>query len=550
MRLNHLIILGLLIICNSILAQTIEWERTFSLPNDQRLVSVVEADSGFFGYGQGEDPTDFNELLKMDSSGNLLWRKPLGIGPITSVSGDMVKVPEEFSYYLSGFYSQSGFGNDFITKIDTRGDTIWVYRYSLSGIYQTWYKIIALQDKSVLSVGYQQQAGTNEDVFVRRLDSLGNLLWDNIYPMPGNQRAYDITEMLDGSLLVSGISDGAYLILRIGFDGNLISNKTYSSVTNITDTRIRLTHLNTAIQSGSSISLNNNLENLLTFFDSSYLTFQILPINTWSMLYDNDSNLAVCYFDGSDVRIRYTNSNILGNIWDISLGSVTNSFKYPESFFKSKDGSFLICGVANQQGNPNNYWLAKISGVGEEWVPDRCSYQPPIAGFDYEYNYPVLTLRDTSSGGLKYLDTVYTWQWNTSVGTNGTDDSLVVFFDTAFTKTIDIELVIGNWYGCTDTVNQTLVLGETGLEVYRELEVKVFPNPVKDILNVHIDDIQDRVLFSLYDLQGRLQFNQVLHKDKTSISLSGLPQGLYIYDIRSDGQTIPLANGRGKIVKN
>ena len=109
---------------------------------------------------------------------------------------------------------------------------------------------------------------------------------------------------------------------------------------------------------------------------------------------------------------------------------------------------------------------AEIDSVGEEWIPDRCAYQPPVAGFRYEYNYPVLTLIDTSSGGLKYLDTVYTWQWNTSQGSMGNNDTLTVFFDSAVNSSIDIDLVISNWYGCTDTISKTLNFGPSGISTH------------------------------------------------------------------------------------
>ncbi|QNL20551.1 T9SS type A sorting domain-containing protein [Hyphobacterium sp. CCMP332] len=551
MKITSLVLLILGFIVNALCAQSIVWERVISLPNDQSFVAIAEADSGFFGFGQGEDPTDFNECLKLDTAGNLIWRKPLGIGPTTSISGDMVKVPGEYAYYVSGFYSQGGFGNDFIAKVDTKGDTIWVYRYSSSGIYQTWYKLLALQDKSVLSIGYKSQSGTNEDIYIRRLDSTGNLIWENNYPVSGNQRALDITEMLDGSFIISGNSNGDNLIMKIGFDGTLKFDTIYAAPTQSTGfirNFVSLFH-------GNDILLTSNFSsNGWLIGEYKYLNENINQIsntNTSDWLRSNfnvlaDSTYLVSRSPSFDTMListfGLTRSLLQETI--ISIGSprkiILNQYYANNAYYLS--GIYL-------SGSDQDYYLSKLSGVTKEWIPDRCSYQPPIAGFEYEYNYPVLTLRDTSSGGLKYLDTVYTWQWTTSVGTNGTDDSLMVFFDTALSSSIDIELVIGNWYGCTDTVNQTLVLGETGLEVFRELEAKVFPNPVRDILNVYIEDVQDELVFNLYDLQGRLKFKKGLHQEESTISLSVLPQGLYIYDIRSERHVIPIASGRGKIIK-
>ncbi len=533
-------------------AQTIVWERTYALGSS--IVGFEKADSGYIFFGQSEfNFRDISELVKTDTSGNILWN--INIQFDTAIddlySFDIVKSPNEWSYYLSGRFRIDGTGlGDYVIKVNTEGDTIWTSSYAPFGFYQTTQKLLSLQDKSVLSVGFQEQSTTQEDVFVRRLDSLGNVMWETIYAMPGNQRAYDITEMFDGSLVVSGVSDDNYLILKIGFDGNIIDSFTHDQGNPVFSSTSSLLPNNQLLNNGIAFGLFPNNDNYNLIGDSSFLSFSTLGFNTLKAVIDNNNNALLEYFFNDEMRLRYSSAFPLNTIWDIKMGDLNDTIRRSNKVLITNGGYFLLAGfIELPNSNIKNYWVAKGNGVGNPWIPDRCSYQPPIAGFDYEYNYPVLTLRDTSSGGLKYLDTVYTWQWNTSVGTSGNEDSLLVFFDTAINKTIDIELVIGNWYGCTDTVNQTLVLGETGLEVFKELNVKAFPNPVKDILNVHIESVQDELVFRLYDLQGRLQINELLQSDLSTISLSGLPRGLYFYDIRSERHVIPIASGRGKIVK-
>ncbi|QNL21571.1 T9SS type A sorting domain-containing protein [Hyphobacterium sp. CCMP332] len=80
-------------------------------------------------------------------------------------------------------------------------------------------------------------------------------------------------------------------------------------------------------------------------------------------------------------------------------------------------------------------------------------------------------------------------------------------------------------------------------------EVKIYPNPATDYLIIEFDDFNSDTKFRLYDFQGRLQINKLLHSDLNTISLSGLPRGLYFYDIRSERQVIPITSGRGKIIK-
>jgi hypothetical protein len=89
-----------------------------------------------------------------------------------------------------------------------------------------------------------------------------------------------------------------------------------------------------------------------------------------------------------------------------------------------------------------------------------------------------------------------------------------------------------------------LVLGETGLEVFKEFEVNIYPNATKDLLNIQFDNSSGEASFKLYDLQGRLQIARTLKEEQTTLSLENLAQGLYIYEIQKGEQV-----KRGKIVK-
>jgi hypothetical protein len=76
-------------------------------------------------------------------------------------------------------------------------------------------------------------------------------------------------------------------------------------------------------------------------------------------------------------------------------------------------------------------------------------------------------------------------------------------------------------------------------------KVIVYPNPTSNDITINPGYFEGNVTFSLYDLQGRLQIKQMLKAEESTISLSNLPQGLYLYEINQDGKV-----SRGKIVKN
>ncbi|MEQ8563040.1 MAG: T9SS type A sorting domain-containing protein, partial [Cytophagales bacterium] len=485
-------------------------------------------------------------LYKLDSLGNPNWFKEVAIDSFNSSAFGFIKeVPNDSNFYVSGYSNQTGQNHNFLAKITPNGDTIWTRIYSYPSFYGTISGMLVLQDQSIVTCGYVA-LNNDENVIARRVDSLGNTLWENIYQMPGAQRGTDITEMLDGSLVIAGSNDGDNLIMRIDFDGRLIED----TIISVASGTIRFQDVNVLHKNhvGLGILSRQASQNYGFYYHFDHnLLLQNTVIKEQGIyvgpVVSLDSVLFFSQFMSNDSfqinAIDFLSSSAL---WQINYGSV-NEFKLALDVHHSNQN--LICAGLDDSGSSQNYYIMKISGVGEEWIPDYCSYQPPVAGFEYEYNYPVLNLRDTSTGGLKYLDTVYTWQWNTSNGFSGIDDSLLVFFDSSTSSSIDIELVIGNWYGCRDTVNQTLVFGETGIETFKEFTVNIFPNPAKDELNIAIDKRFRGAVFKLYDLQGRLQLHKSLNQHSSTISISALPRSLYIFEIQSGEQL-----KRGKVVKN
>ncbi|TYA92165.1 LamG-like jellyroll fold domain-containing protein [Seonamhaeicola marinus] len=77
-------------------------------------------------------------------------------------------------------------------------------------------------------------------------------------------------------------------------------------------------------------------------------------------------------------------------------------------------------------------------------------------------------------------------------------------------------------------------------------EVKIYPNPVRDILTLKLDRLQKNGIFELYDLLGNKvkQLNN-LDLNKIELNLSELNSGLYLYVIKDGNSTLK----SGKLVK-
>jgi hypothetical protein len=532
------------------MAQNIVWERTFTDSTWLESIQGVAIGVDKYIYAAGGNRTQNfksqRRIFKFDTVGNKIWGRTIKIDS-ASESGlyKIEKIKNENNFYISGRSEEPFLYNyDFLAKIDTAADTIWVRRFSYPTFYNSINSFLTLKDKSVVTVG-EKQTINGFDIVYRRIDSLGNLMWEETYSLAGGQGGFDITEMMDGSMIIAGTSDGDNLLMRIGFDGRLIDDIVHSNQANVVGSLIELTPNNEVIQTGWT-SPAIQFDNYNHFFDLTYLSFQNLSLNTGETALDANSNILISYFDGTNMGIRYSNSQVLSNIWDINLTSSNGDVKAPEGYLITGNSEFIAFGK-NRINNIFNYWLAKIDGVGEEWIPDRCAFSPPVAGFAYDLNGGLLTLLDTSYSGLPYLDTIYTWQWTFGNGLSDTTESPLTLWDTASQPTLDIELIVSNWYGCIDTLQTTLVANPvgTGIVAQNQFTEKVWPNPTKDILHISLsENTHQEQTFTLYDVHGRKLMQSSFRDQEGELNISALPTGVYFYKLNSGGIV-----KRGKVVK-
>jgi aminopeptidase YwaD len=68
-------------------------------------------------------------------------------------------------------------------------------------------------------------------------------------------------------------------------------------------------------------------------------------------------------------------------------------------------------------------------------------------------------------------------------------------------------------------------------------DVRVFPNPAKDILHVQLPDGVSVANIVITDLPGRTLKSAGISSASATVSLAGIPAGVYILSIEAGGQT-------------
>lgn len=79
----------------------------------------------------------------------------------------------------------------------------------------------------------------------------------------------------------------------------------------------------------------------------------------------------------------------------------------------------------------------------------------------------------------------------------------------------------------------TLTVGNVSVNNVSNIESKVFPNPVSDVLNIELTNAEATSV-SIYNVDGSLVKTEVLNGVKGSVNVSNLTAGLYIYRVATN----------------
>jgi hypothetical protein len=71
-----------------------------------------------------------------------------------------------------------------------------------------------------------------------------------------------------------------------------------------------------------------------------------------------------------------------------------------------------------------------------------------------------------------------------------------------------------------------------------EVTVSFYPNPAVDNVTINLDNIEGKSTLSLYSADGKQILQRQVFKGFNTLSLAGLPCGIYSYTITQNNQTL------------
>ena len=175
-------------------------------------------------------------LMKLNSDGSFAWRGVYGNTEMQYLSS--LQITDDGGYIISGQTIDSDDRNFSIVRIDSSGSIVWQKQYASDDLKTTDFgAIIRNTPDGGFIVGGGTQAYGN-DVWVLKLDSNGNILWQKRYYDTtygcGNQYVQDIKYTSDGNYIFVGrtVDDihnrGKIWIVKIDSEGSILWDKAYT----------------------------------------------------------------------------------------------------------------------------------------------------------------------------------------------------------------------------------------------------------------------------------------------------------------------------------
>ncbi|MBN8676665.1 MAG: T9SS type A sorting domain-containing protein [Chitinophagales bacterium] len=511
-RMKYLFSIGLLVaLFTGTEAQpSIQWQRGFggSQPDEATTIRLT-SDSCYFVAGfalsnngnitGNKGITDF-WVIKLNSAGDLLWQKSLGgtnddrcYSASPTTDGGYILVGETSSNNLN-VSGNHGDVDCWVVKLDPNGNIQW--QKCLGGSY--WDEASCVQqttDGGYIVVG---RAGSTDgditghhgsfDFWAVKLNSNGQIIWQNALGGSLLDIAYSVKQTLDGGYILVGESNSTngdcsglhgstdLWVVKLTPEGNLEWQKMLGS-----------TSLDWAVD-------------VLVETNGGYT---ILGQITW-----NDGDVSE-RFGGFDIWV--VNIDGSGNlVWERTFGG--SKEEYARSIIQKENG-YIVVGVTQSVdgqvvGNDGgaDLWLFKIDSLG------NLLWQKTLGGSQDDLGHSVI---QTLDGGLALAG--YARSNNGDVSGN---------------------------HGSTDYWIVKLAPETSTTQTPAAIPLNLYPNPANQWITLNLPIIE-HMQVSITDEQGRLLLSRTIRTDE-KLDIAALPPGIYwVSAVSKSGQVYA-----GKFVKN
>jgi Secretion system C-terminal sorting domain len=215
----------------------LEWTKNYTYPSGQGWLNLVAIqptdDGGYVMTGSGKFGSRQLLLFKINSVGDTLWTKNFGDGALTATSyykGKSVLVDSHNDILVLADTSDGNGKTDIsLMKTDPLGNTLWHNKYggTADDVAVT---IEQTSDNGLIVLANTKSFGNGGfDIYVIKTDSIGNTLWTKTFGSTRNDIAKSFKKTEDNGFIIIGSTqvdslNSDVFIVKIDSLGNILSS--------------------------------------------------------------------------------------------------------------------------------------------------------------------------------------------------------------------------------------------------------------------------------------------------------------------------------------
>jgi len=475
--------------------------------------------------GNYDNSIDLDALLvKTDKSGNIIWSKTYG-----GTSDDMIlDIKETGNNGLIAVGWTKSFGAVFydcwVIRMDSIGNIQWEKRYGGNGDEQAW--SVAIDGTNYFVVGGTNSFGAGlTDIWALKLDSNGNVIWQNTYGStgddapPGAYEEYVAKGLVDQNVnyvicstcdsTVGPGSDDIWMAKLNTSDGSIIWQYAYG------DTEEDGMWSFTELANGGYLIAGLTTDTISYEGDAWGLYIDTTGNITWQKTYgisgvwDEALNVAAtpdggalfgAYFEqGSEWLASLIKADANGNL-SFSKQYQIKHLDWTNAVTPLNDGTIAFVGVTTD----TTTWVEEIilARTDSNGNVGTCSYISPLT--------PNVITTNTSRVAINMTDAI------TSVVPQSTSSTV---------QTVNLTKNIL----CSEPLSVSEQLYEAGTGVL------VYPNPASESITFDIkNEISEKYILDIYNSVGQLIETRNINRNSITFKTNGLAKDIYFYHIQTN----------------